>query len=291
MSFSTTMTPSDPTARFLPTLERARAAQLPLPPGEPLEQERWSALFLLAAIMQRTTWTEVVTQHPDGVAHLGRGTPDPPANFTGARWVAVESMSPLFACQACSLTPGLRLCRVCRGSGEVLANGVQARCSCKGGQVACPTCSGHRLTARVVLRYFDDSPKLLREFLLPSHLPCHAPLFHLESTMEEVVNLALPPPEDLRCQDLTGRSAGSAYRGGERIVRPTFHGHDFGDTIDRSLETLKAFGGGAQVVRHEVRAYAWPLLQLRYPNEKNPAEPRQFAVFPDREGALQLFGE
>lgn len=283
------MIPSDPAARFLPTLERARAQQLPLPPGEPVAQERWSALVVIASIMRRTTWTEVVTQHPDHVAHVGRGTPAPPTTFTPARWIAVQGMTALFACLTCGQSPGLRTCRVCYGVGRIGSNGP--RCSCAAGAVPCTTCRGHRQVARIALRYFDDSPKIMRELFLPSHLPCHAPLFRLESAMEENVHLGLEPPEELRCHDLTGRKGGSAYRGGERIERPTFHGHDFGDTIERALASMKAIGVGSQVVHHEVRAYAWPLLRLTYANEKDPAQPREVAVYPDRNGGLCLFGE
>ena len=61
--------------------------------------------------------------------------------------------------------------------------------------------------------------------------------------------------------------------------------------IERALESLKALGGGMQVLHHDVRAYAWPLLRLSYPNPKQPARPRDVALYVDRTGTMRAFGE
>jgi hypothetical protein len=294
MNLTTMMT--DPATRFLPTLEQARAKGLPLPAGEPFEQEKWAALFVIATVLRRRSWREEMASHPDNVAALGRGMPPAPEAFVGGTYATLESIGEPTPCLACSLTPGRRKCRVCNGLNfvQLVGSDKPVRCSCTMGYVPCPTCRGQATTNRVVLRYYEDTPATMRELYLPSHLPCYAPLFHLESAMEEGANMSAEPPEELRCHDLTGQVGGSAYRGGSRTVRPTFHGHDFGDTIDRAREQLRALRGGFHVARYEVRAYAWPLLRLRYaperPSAKEIARPREVALFFNRFGDLKVFG-
>lgn len=278
---------------FLPTLERARAQQISLPPGEPTQQERWAALVVLSTFVRRTSWRDEIVAFADSVAHLSRSAPAAPTGFERGSWVSVEGMETFGACPDCLPTPGQRPCRVCRGSGQFTVYGTDRilACSCKGAAIQCPTCRGQASASRIHLRYYQDEPRHLRELLVPSHLPCHAPLFALETAMEQAIDIGADPPEELRCHDLTGRAAGTAYRGGERLVRPTFHGHDFGDTIDRTLEAFKGLSAGAQIVRYEVRAYAWPILRLRFENPKTPATPHDLALYLDRHGAVRVVGE
>jgi len=286
------MIPSDPTARFLPTLQRARAAELPLPPGEPRAQERWAALFVIATILRRKTWTEERLEHPSRIAHIGRGAPAVPEGFAPGSWITIEGEPrPGIRCPDCMASPGWRNCRICHGTRTIESGSHTLQCSCGVGRVACPMCLANATVSSVVFRYFEDQPRSMRELVMPSHLRCYAGLFRLEASMEGAACFGLEPPEELRCHDLSGRKGGSAYRGGERITRPTFHGHDYGDAIDGSLAAMKALAGGGSVVRYEVRAYAWPLLRLTYENSKDPAQPREFAVYPDRTGKLCLFGE
>lgn len=281
----------DSTSRFIPTLARARQAGLPLPDGEPFEQEKWSGLFVIAAVLRRRSWKEDIYATEEAVARLGSGPPAPPETFAAQSAAAVESIGEVTPCVACSLSPGKRRCRVCNGTSFVREPRQKApvRCSCTMGYVPCPNCFGKASTHRITLRYYEDTPAMMRELWIPSHLPCYPPLFGLEGAMEEAVVLAQEPPEELRCHDLTGRVGGSAYRGGTKQVRPSFEGHDFGDTIDRALEQLKALGGGFQVSRYEVRAYAWPLLRLRYQNPKDPASPLEAALYCDRLGGVRVF--
>lgn len=287
------MPPSEASNPYIPVLRRARAEGVALPDGDPIAEERWSALFVIATILRRRTWKEEVIRHEKSVAHFPRGTPPAPPGYVAGTYVAVEDVSDFGQCPDCIRTARSRKCRVCDGIGFVPrpTGAPPVRCSCVMGYVACPTCIGEGVTNRVVLRYFEDAPRSMRELWLPSHLAGYASLFRLERTMEAAVDLALEPPEALRCEDLSGRTAGTAYRGGERVVRPTFHGHDFGDTIDRALESLKALGGGMPVLHHEIRAYAWPLLRLSYPNPKEPSRPRDVALYADRNGKLCVFGE
>ena len=279
----------DSTSRFVPTLKAARIAQLPLPDGEPFEQEKWSALFVLAAVMRRRTWREQMITHPKNLGPIG-STPPPPEGFTQTTQAVIESMGERGICLACTMSPGLRRCRVCmgRGSYELYGQGTTMQCSCGSGFVPCPSCLGEKVTHRMLVRFYEDTPASMREFLIPSHLPCYPGLFRLESAMEAVVGMEVPPPEELRCHDLSGQVGGSAYRGGSRVQRPTFEGHDFGDTIDRALEQVRALQGGFQITKYEIRANAWPILRLRYQNPADPAKPIETALFYSRSGELQL---
>jgi hypothetical protein len=281
--------PADAPNPFVPTLERARAAGAPLPDGEPIAQERWSALVVLATVLRRRSWKDEIYQHPNNVAHLPRGTPPEPKGFVPATHVVVEQIDVAGGCPDCARTPGLRMCRICRGAG-VINPERNVVCSCGGsGKIPCPTCQRLGTASRIALRYYEDEPRWMRELYLPSHLPCHAPLFGLESAMEQSANIELDPPEDLRCHDLTGRAAGTAYRGGERTVRPTFHGHDFGDTIDRALDAIRALGAGGKTLGYDIRAYAWPLLRLQYPSPRAPAAPRDVVLYFDRGREMRVF--
>lgn len=281
----------DAAGRFVPTIERARKEGVELPDGEPFESERWAALFVLAAVVRRRSWKDRVYYHPRAAEQLGRGEPAAPSGFADATHMTVGSIQGTLPCPACVMTPGLRKCRVCAGSGTIYALAVRGpvACSCSKGYVACPTCLGEKTTALVDVRYHQDTVAIMREFWLPSHLPCYAPLFGLERAMEEAAQVELAPPEELRCHDLSGRTAGTAYRGGEKTVRPSFRGHDFGDTIDRALTALKALGGGYKVVLHDTRAYAWPVLRLRYANPREPERPVEVALYCDRDGGLRSF--
>ncbi len=281
----------DSKSRFIPTLERARSGGLSLPDGEPFEQERWAGLLVIAGVLRRRTWKEDIWAHPDSVAQLGSGPPKSPEGFVAQSLATVESIGEAAPCIACSLSPGKRRCRVCNGTNFVRPRGQRehVRCSCTLGYVPCPTCTGKTLTHRITLRFYEDTPAGMRELWIPSHLPMYAPLFGLEGAMEAAIDVHLAPPEELRCHDLTGRAGGSAYRGGSRVVRPTFEGHDFGDTIDRALESLKALGGGFAVSRYEILAYAWPILRLRYKNPKDSAAPFEVALFCDRLGEVRMF--
>lgn len=283
--------PEDTKSPFVPTLERARAQGLPIPPGDPVEQDRWAALITLTSLLRRTTWKEETHAAAASVDHLHRGTPPVPQGWESASWVTVEDIRPFGACVPCSGS-GARPCRICQGTGTVKPprSTRLIPCSCKGQPIVCPTCRGEAATSRILLRYYQDEPRHLRELTVPSHLPCYPPLFTLESAMESAIDLQNDPPEELRCHDLTGRAAGTAYRGGERQVRPTFLGHDFGDTIDRTLASFRGLAGGAHIVRYDVRAYAWPILRVRYPDPKDPGKAIDLALFVSRNGGMHVVG-
>lgn len=278
--FSASMS-SGAAAAYLPTLDKLRRMQKlddDLPQNEPDEVERLTMLVVQAALIRRTSWTEEVSNAP---GYLERGEPPPPVDDEPRHHVRIDERLSGGACLACTERRGFRKCRVCGGRGRILNDNYL--CSCTAGWIPCATCGGKGETDRVRLRYYSDTPAFLNEAYMPRHVAQNPSLFRLETTMEENLGLHLTPPEELRCHDLTGEVAGSAYRGGQKIVRPHFHGHDFGDTIDQALAGLAAAGAGATVARYQVRAYAWPFLRLRWFGHPT------LVMYMDRRGFPQLF--
>jgi hypothetical protein len=267
--------------KCLPTLERALSEGLDVPMIEPPAQHRLAMLVVHAVVQRRTSWAEETLRGQVMVSDLESGPPPVPDRFEPRHWVRLDADFGGETCKACVEMPGRKRCRICNGQGQ-LFNGAFP-CSCQNGSVACPSCEGTTISKRVRVRYYTDTPASLYEAYLPAQIACEPSLFHLKSTIDHLVHIQTELPEELRCHDLSGRVAGTAYRGGERKVRPDFHGHDFGDTIEKALGALAALGGGATVIRYDIRAYAWPLLWLRYPD-------REVVVYPDREGKMRSFG-
>lgn len=272
---------SDPAVLFLPTLEKLRAAPLfdvKLPDGEPQQIEKLAMLVVQAALVRRTSWTEEVSNAP---GYLQRGEPPPPVDDQPRHHVRIDERLEGGTCLACTERPGLRRCRVCGGRGRIM-NDTWV-CSCNAGWVPCANCGGRVQMERVRLRYYSDVPAFLNEAYMPTHIAQNGALFGLETHMEQELNMVSTPPEALRCHDLTGEVTGTAYRGGNRKIRPNFHGHDFGDAIDLALAGLSAAGAGAKVERYQVRAYAWPFLRLQWSDE------RDWAIYADRSGSICIF--
>ncbi len=268
---------TSPVQRFLPTLARMRASYDMLPSDEPMHIEPLAMLVVKAALLRRTSWTDEAESAP---GHIQRGEPPVPGEYESRHHVRIDERLGGGTCLACLQRPGFRKCRVCYGTGMA---DMLHKCSCSGGWITCPTCNGTQQVDRVRLRYYTDAPAFLNEAYMPSHVAQDPALFHLESKMEGELGLANAIPDELRCHDLTGEVVGTAYRGGSRTVRPMFHGHDFGDTIDKALAGLSAVAGGANVVRYQVHAYAWPFLRVRWMGFHD------FAAYVDRWGSLQVF--
>ena len=265
---------TEPLISYLPTLEGALSEGLDVPAQQPVEQQRLAMLVVHAAVVRRTSWAEEAVRPTSGIE---QGEPSVPEDFEVRHHVRVDATLANQPCQTCKDMPGFRRCRICGGTGKV----GKRKCSCEGGRVKCPTCEGTGRSSRVQLRYYTDTPALMREAYMPSHIGFVKSFFRLESTMEADIEFSRDMPEVLRCHDLTGRVGGSAYRGGVRIVRPEFHGHEFGDAIEKAIAGLSTFGVGA--VRYDIRAYAWPFLWLRY-------DDADFAIYRTRAGELRAFG-
>jgi len=270
---------TDSLTPFLPTVERARQEFVNFPLDEPRSVERLAMLVVHAALVRRTSFAE--NAHVN-VSNVSRGEPPPPNDFEQHHYVRIDGdVGGASACMACLEKPGQRRCRVCNGLGTLFG---MRPCSCNGGWIICPTCNGSATTSAVKLRYYTDTPAFLVEAYMPTHVGIASSLFRLESQMEEDIQYQRPMPEEMRCHDLTGRVQGTAYRGGGRVVQPDFHGHSFGDTIDKALAGLTAVGAGANVVRYEVRAYAWPFLKVELPSHA------PIAIYTDRFGGIKVFG-
>lgn len=266
---------------FLPTIEKLRTSvhsDVEVPPYAPRDVERLAMLVVQAVLVRRTSFTEEVTNAP---GHLMRGEPPVPNDYEPRHHVRIDERFAGGACLACMDRPGFRRCRVCGGRGRILNDTLL--CSCTAGWVTCSNCGGRRQTERVRLRYYSDAPAILNEAYMPTHITQNPALFRLESVMEEDLLLTRAPPEELRCHDLTGEVVGTAYRGGQRTVRPLFHGHDFGDTIDKALAGLSAVGAGANVVLYQIHAYAWPFLRLRWMDHPD------IVTYIDRLGNARVF--
>jgi hypothetical protein len=266
---------------YLPTIEKLRSASYvdaEIPSVNPAQTECLALLVVHAALVRRTSWTEEVSTAP---GYLQRGEPPSPNDYEVRHHVRIDERLGGVACLACTERPGFRRCRVCGGRGRILNDNWL--CSCTAGWITCSSCGGEQKSERVRLRYYSDTPAFLVEAYMPMHIAQKPSLFRLESVMEEDLLLKSALPEELRCHDLTGEVVGTAYRGGQRTVRPTFHGHDFGDTIDQALAGLSAVGAGANVVRYQIHAYAWPFLRLRW--EDHP----ELVTYIDRQGSVRVF--
>lgn len=269
-----------PVDMYLPTLARAKEAGFLPDDANPIQETRLAALIVQAAVMRRRTWTEEKALPPHMVAGLEQGTPPAPTQFEIVNHLRVDQQAHI-ACRACAEMPGYRRCRICGGRGVA---GLKERpCSCNNGYVRCPNCEGTGQTNQVLLRYYNDEPAWMAELYMPVELTHIPALFQLESTLESTVGVSNVLPECLRCHDLSDRSIGSAYRGGDKKIRPDFRGFDFSDTIDKALSGLRAFGAGMQIVHYDVKAYAWPLLWLRYPQDVH------VAIYTSPEGELLQF--
>jgi len=274
--------PHDPAIPYLPTLERARAEGLALPPHKPAEERRVAALVVLAQVMRREAWDEETDLGPDALKQIERGDPPLPAAFEARSHRRLVDELGARRCTMCQEASGRARCRICNGAGTL---GGRA-CSCEGGFVRCALCEGSGWMMRARLRYLQDQPLCMRELYAPPEMSFVSSLFTFEGTLERIVGPA-DPPEALRCHDLRPRATATAYRGaGDRVVEPDFHGHRFAGTIDKAVSALAQLSAGGRVVAQAVRAYAWPLLWLRY----GPGAPAPEAVvFPDPTGALHLF--
>lgn len=272
--------PSEPVARYLPTVERARAEGLALPPGAPEEERRVAALVVLASIVRREGWTEVVDLSPEAAEQLEPGDPPRPLSFEPRAHRRLAEDLGLRPCTGCAGASGRARCPLCGGE-----PGRRA-CSCSAGHVRCPSCMGAGRVRRVRVRHLEDRPLEVRELYAPPEMTFVPALFSFEGALERRLG-ATEPPEPLRCHDLRPRARSTAYRGGgDRVVEPDFHGHRFAGTIERAVSGLTALAAGGRLVAQAVRAYAWPLLWLRY----GPDEPtRDVVVYPDLTGALQAF--
>ena len=237
-------------------MKRARAEGLLLPPGTPTERRPLAALVVKVRMARREAWREQLSLSQ---GQLGRLSRQPPAKVLAARATAkcLHRLICYVPCSKCSRyysgrmgTPGCGLCR-----------------------------------PFVELDHYRDRRMSMAEVYVPRQITSLPAMHSFESALEAVVPAKLP--EGLRCLDLQPRMAGTAYRSAAgRTKAPTFFGHHFGDAIDRGREAVDRFMLRGPIVAHEIRAYAWPFVWLRWGPEW---ERQELAIFPDGRGRLHSF--
>jgi hypothetical protein len=140
--------------------------------------------------------------------------------------------------------------------------------------------TAHWVRCRV--EHYTDKHVVLHETWLPGALKAMQGWARFETALESLI-MPATPPEALRCMDLTPKVHGSAYRT-HTVKQPDFHGHSFGDAIDQAKTALdRILGRCTGEVVADIRAYAWPLLWLRY------ADQRDVVLFVDPKGGIHAF--
>lgn len=264
-------------AGYLPTLSRARADGLTaakrgwmvttdLLTGEPEEQVPLAVVIIEARVLRRSVEERQIQLPEQLVDGLATDVPPPPADWSdvGRHSYLLERHARITDCVACELTKGRVPCTVCGTRGKLLVgsgdNQRMITCSpCNGsGHVTCSTCDGAGNALWVRVMHLHDEVTALRYAYVPSMLD------ELDLAVGERFD-TLPEmlPEALRF-DPSPRARQSAYRGEVGEADHTFHGHGFGDALSRAMTAVQGLSGSATVVQQEVKAYAWPLLWLRY---------------------------
>lgn len=105
------MDTSDPAALFLPSLDRARAAGLDLPPGEPGSQRRIAALVVIGTLLRRESWDEEMELGGQIFASLQMGDPPIPHIFIEQSFQRLEKVIATHPCRMCNVHPGYSACR------------------------------------------------------------------------------------------------------------------------------------------------------------------------------------
>jgi len=286
---------------YLPSVERAKAGGLSLKTRvwlqagrevdlldvEPTDQQRLAMVALDATVLHRDGWEETkeMSEHLVSISPMGV-PPAPDTMIAKSHHVIREVLDagPRI-CTMCSVRPGMELCAICGGRGvrEIpVANNAQALVPCEtchgGGFVKCSTCDGSTRVLRARVRYVDDRINTLQYLYVPSMtLP-------IESALDQHFERWRRPPECLRF-DPAPREAGGPYRGGP-AAEPSFHGHRFGDALQRALRAARGLAGSGEILRQELKTYAWPILWLKY---KTWGASRDVILCPRADGALYAF--
>lgn len=286
---------------FLPSLEKARAGglvvttrvfslgyrEVDLISEEPTQARKLAAVSIDATVLHRDGWEQVRELSEGLVAKLPLGEPPPPATFETKSYHVVREVLDATprACTMCGVRPGFELCGACNGRGYVFrapdtsSSAFEACAACeKAGYVKCSVCDGSKRVVRARLRYIDDRLDVLRTTYVPSMTP------RIDRALDEAFEAWVDPPECLRF-DPAAREAGGPYRGGQTRA-PTFHGHDFGDALERAMRATNGLAGNGEELRREVKTFAWPILWLTYTSW---ASRRDLLLCPRRDGALYAF--
>ncbi|MBW2522716.1 MAG: hypothetical protein JRI23_01010 [Deltaproteobacteria bacterium] len=253
---SEAVTRREDVGRFLPTLKRARAEGLLLPPGTPAERRQLSALVVKVRMVRREAWREQVSVGQRALQRMPKQAP--------RQVLAVDTTTQAIHRVVCYIP-----CSSCSTRFH-------------GSRLQVPGCS--QCSAFVELDHFRDRRFSMAETYVPREVTSVPAMFSFESALEEMIPVR--PPEVLRCMDLRPRIEGSAYRSSGQSKQPTFFGYRFGDSIDEAKEAIDRFMLRGPIVAYDIRAWAWPFVWLRWGIE---GQWEERALFCDGRGKLHSF--
>jgi hypothetical protein len=283
----------DPTTALLPTLERARALAIaPMAVGEtkddigallardPAESRALAAIVFVADVLRRETWEEDVELAPPLFDRYPREMPPPPEDFRATGYQLIDSTAAQRRrCGNCFLSPGTVICTRCFGQRRADDEGPCRYCN--GDVVICSMCDGAGETVRAKLRHINDHPVSIRRAFFPA-IPDA-----VREKVERHVDPTHAPPES-HLVALQANVVESAYRGASAVRAPEFHGHAFGAALEAAIDAATEVERYTNAVKREVRAYAWPIVCLRFATSL--PEDRWVAVLHDAAGSLQVVG-
>jgi hypothetical protein len=225
--------------------------------------------------LRRESWEQEVELAPPAFERYPTTTPPVPEDFRAAGYQLVDAArgTTRGKCKNCFLSPGTIICTRCFGN----ADGQDGPCVyCNGMPVTCSVCEGSGETVRATLRHVNDRPVAVRRAFLPA-LP--------DSVAADIAAIVEPGGERASRQfALQANVVESAYRGASALRAPEYRGHQFGVALDAALQAERELDRYTDVVKREVRAYAWPILVLRVEDS------RWIAVLDDANGTLKIVG-
>jgi hypothetical protein len=230
------------------TLDDLPSLGLDLPDGEPREVHKVVGLLVVATALFRSSWPEEIDMSLARSQAMRRDEPKPGETLATGEAVLVDTVN----ARRCLLCTGGWVQTDNRFHGDGTRDGY--RCNdCDG--------TGELVTAKVEM--VSDQRAVLHDVLLPAALRMAPGMISLERIVESLVPPI--PDEAFRCHDLRKVAEVSAYRGAQRQQDPTFFGWSFRDTIDLGSKAVSEFlRGKGRLLASDIRAYAWPLLWLRY---------------------------
>lgn len=263
---------TDDARRYVPSLEAVVAAGCELETSTwrhpfgvdllrhaPTECRPLAAVIVRAQVQHRRVSEADVEVPVARLKGLPEPIPEPPRDWSSREVdVILSQLEPARGCSFCSTQyRGFSLCWACGGADSAAEGGAKDTCLVCGGRgrVTCPTCAGAGVSVLVRMRTIRDGTSSLSYTYVPS-LP-----LAIEERLGQLLERA-EPPECLRF-DMAPRRAGSAYRD-TLEVDPVFEGHSFGDALARARAAVRGLGEDGEVLRRDVRAYAWPFLLLRW---------------------------
>ena len=123
--------------------------------------------------------------------------------------------------------------------------------------------SSTRLGATCLVHHITDELVELHEVFVPRVVDADPEMGRLHRALAALV-LHETPPEQLRCADLQPRAVGGGYRASPTEKPRDFLGYELGDAVAQATGVVESMLSHGRVLSVDIRAYAWPLLWLRY---------------------------